>query len=114
MSEIGEMTAIMVYSVSGADEIIVPDMNSEMRFALFPNPSKDYLTLDWCNESPRLAESGKIEFRNATGVVIHTMPTHIPCNQQIHPLGGWKSGTYTATLILNNQLRKTISFVVAR
>ncbi len=100
--------------VSGPDEFIVPDMDSELSFSLYPNPSRDYLTLDWCIESPRLAESGKIEFRNATGVLIHTMATKIHCNQQILPLDGWKSGTYTATLTLNNQLRKTITFVVAK
>ncbi len=100
--------------VSGPVEFIAPDVNSELRFALFPNPSTDYLTLDWCIESPRMAESGKIEFRNATGVLVHTMATDIPCNQQILPLDGWKSGTYTATITLNNQLRKTITFVVAQ
>ncbi|TVQ06763.1 MAG: hypothetical protein EA361_19200 [Bacteroidetes bacterium] len=99
---------------SGPDEFMMPDIESELRFGLYPNPSRDYLTLDWCIESPRLAQSGKIEFRNSTGVLVHTLATHIPCNQQILPLDGWKSGTYTATLTLNNQLRKSISFVVAK
>lgn len=95
-------------------DILLPEMAHEFRFSLYPNPSREYLTLDWCVESPRIAESGKIEIRNASGVLVHTMETHTPCNQQILPLAGWKSGTYTATLKLGSQLRKTITFVVAQ
>ncbi|MFW5726040.1 MAG: hypothetical protein ACOCX0_06295, partial [Bacteroidota bacterium] len=94
--------------------VVLPEMEHEFQFSLFPNPSKEYLTLDWCIESPRQAETGRIEIRNASGVLVHTLETHIPCNQQILPLAGWKSGTYTATILLGNHMRKTITFVVAK
>ncbi len=100
--------------VSGPEDIIVPDMEREFRFSLYPNPARDYITMNWCIDSPQKAENGKIEIRNASGVRLHVHETRIPCNQKILLLTGWKTGTYTATLILDNNLRKTINFVIAR
>ncbi|MFP4065833.1 MAG: T9SS type A sorting domain-containing protein, partial [Bacteroidales bacterium] len=101
-------------AVSPNNDMLIPEMEHEFRFSLFPNPSRDYLTLDWCIESPRKAETGKIEIRNASGVLVHTLATRVPCNQQILPLNDWKSGTYTATIQLDGNMRKSITFVVAQ
>ncbi|MBW6498044.1 MAG: hypothetical protein K0B09_06635 [Bacteroidales bacterium] len=89
------------------------ESESELKFALFPSPAREYITLSWCLETDREIK-GNIEFRDARGLLVFTMPVHQACDQQILPLSGWKSGAYTATISLGAGFRKSISFVVSR
>jgi hypothetical protein len=89
------------------------ESESELKSALFPSPAKEYITLSWCLETDREIK-GNIEFRDARGLLVFTMPVHQACDQQNLPLSGWKSGAYTATISLGAGFRKSISFVVSR
>jgi hypothetical protein len=91
---------------------IISEMDEEFSFRLFPNPSKEYITLDWCFDSPQM--TGIIEIRNSKGVLMDVVKTEIHCNQRIYPLSQLKSGSYTATLISGSYIRKTLSFIVIK
>jgi hypothetical protein len=91
---------------------IISEMDEEFSFSLFPNPSKEYITLDWCFDSPQM--TGIIEIRNSKGVLMDVVKTEIHCNQRIYPLTHLKSGSYTATLISGSYIRKTLSFIVIK
>jgi hypothetical protein len=91
---------------------LIPEMDEEFTFRLYPNPSREYITLDWCFDSPQM--KGVIEIRNAAGVLLDAIQAGNQCDQQIYPLTQLRSGTYTATLISGNHIRKSLSFVVIK
>ena len=91
---------------------LIPEMDEEFTFRLYPNPSREYITLDWCFDSPQM--KGVIEIRNAAGVLLDAVQAGNQCDQQIYPLTQLRSGTYTATLISGNHIRKSLSFVVIK
>jgi hypothetical protein len=91
---------------------LIPEMDEEFTFRLYPNPSREYITLDWCFDSPQM--KGVIEIRNAAGVLLDAVQAGNQCDQQIYPLTQLRSGTYTATLVSGNHIRKSLSFVVIK
>jgi hypothetical protein len=91
---------------------LIPEMDEEFTFRLYPNPSREYITLDWCFDSPQM--KGVIEIRNASGVLLDAIQVRNQCDQQIYPLIQLRSGTYTATLVSGNHIRKSLSFVVIK
>gem|GEM_PF-786326 len=91
---------------------LIPEMDEEFTFRLYPNPSREYITLDWCFDSPQM--KGVIEIRNTAGVLLDAVQAGNQCDQQIYPLTQLRSGTYTATLVSGNHIRKSLSFVVIK
>jgi hypothetical protein len=91
---------------------LIPEMDEEFTFRLYPNPSREYITLDWCFDSPQM--KGVIEIRNSAGVLLDAIQVRNQCDQQIYPLTQLRSGNYTATLVNGNHIRKSLSFVVIK
>jgi hypothetical protein len=91
---------------------LIPEMDEEFTFRLYPNPSREYITLDWCFDSPQM--KGVIEIRNTAGVLLDAIQVRNQCDQQIYPLTQLRSGNYTATLVNGNHIRKSLSFVVIK
>lgn len=76
---------------SGAEEIETPE------FAMFPNPSTEGVTLKW-HKTP-----DAIEFRDATGRLVHTEYAIPGINSSRVDVSKWSTGVYTATAIVGEQ-----------
>lgn len=66
-------------------------------FAMFPNPATDRVTMKWYNTPDA------IEFRDATGRLVHTEYAIPGINATQVDVSGWARGVYTATAIVGEQ-----------
>jgi len=92
--------------------VATPEASESLLFRLFPNPGRDYITLEWCMEQEP-ASGSKIEIFSADGVSVRTLAIEEPCNQALVSLENLQGGNYVARLIAWNTI-KNISFVVTR
>lgn len=90
-----------------------PELSNDLQFSLYPNPSKEYVILDWCFETEDMTNEGTIMIYNTTGVLVDVIKIHNSCNQIVLNLANWKSGTYTARISFEKGPVKTIPFVIA-
>jgi hypothetical protein len=75
----------------GAEAAEAPD------FALFPNPARDRLTMKW------YLQPEAIEFRDATGRLVHTeYATQVLSSTQVD-VSGWARGVYNVTAIVGEK-----------
>jgi hypothetical protein len=83
-----------------------------LMFRLFPNPGRDYITLEWCMEQEH-ATGSRIEIFSAAGVPVQSIAIDEPCNQAVFSLENLQGGNYVARLVSGHKI-KNISFVISR
>jgi len=66
-------------------------------FAMFPNPASDLVTMIWWTQPEA------IEFRDATGRLVHTEYATSGLNSTQLDVSGWARGVYLATAIVGEQ-----------
>jgi hypothetical protein len=78
--------------------------------SVFPIPARDFLVAEYVLD----AESkGMIEFTDASGRLVHTLPVSGPINQQIIDTRNWKPGWYLATLKTQTKTLESVKFIIS-
>jgi hypothetical protein len=107
-----EMVKKSAPAIPSIPAVASPEASESFLFRLFPNPGRDYITLEWCMEQEH-ATGSRIEIFSAAGVPVQSIAIDEPCNQAVFSLENLQGGNYVARLVSGHKI-KNISFVISR
>jgi len=78
-------------------------------FKVYPNPSKDYVILEY-----KIEAEGLIEIKNITGKTIKTISTTEKQDQVTVLTENWQTGVYIANLTVNGKSIESVKFTIVK
>lgn len=93
---------------------ILPEVENNVSFRVYPNPAREYFTIEWCGLGEENTPNSKVLVSGMDGRGISEVKVNEACNQKIIDTRSWASGNYTLSLLVDGIIVKTLKLNISK